>query len=457
MSPFLTTWTNHLESRRLTGKRMLLAVSGGIDSVVMADLAFRSKLDFGIGHCNFHLRGEASDGDAEFVRTLADRYGVPFFRADFHTEQDALDSGKSIHETAREQRYGWLEETRIANNFDLVATAHHLNDSIETALINFTRGTGIRGLLGVPETGNRLIRPLLWATREEIAAYAEETGLEYREDSSNDTDKYTRNKIRHKIIPVLKELNPGLEQTAARNFHHLSATASLYEWAVKELGSRYKSIRENTVVIDLAVSRDFPDFAGSLLYEWIREFGFLPNQASDVLNAGESGAVFNSPTHKMVRDRGQLLIEPLAQQQTADSYLITRETQLLDLPEGRLALRFPVPIPDQWPDHPDIAFFDADKLTFPLTLRRWQSGDFFHPLGMGGKRQKLQDFFSNRKLTLFDKERTWLLCSAAGEIAWVVGLRADERFKIGEGTKAVLRVEFDRITKRDRPQGRADW
>ncbi len=435
-------WKAFWARRGSTGAkaRLLLAVSGGVDSVVMVNLAFRSGMAFGIGHCNFHLRGEESDEDARVVRRLAEAMGAPYYQADFDTVVLAEAAGKGIQETARKLRYEWLEKIRQEEGYDLVTTAHHLNDSIETALINFTRGTGLRGLVGIPGHYQAVVRPLLWATRAEIGKYAEWMELAYREDSSNAADKYARNRIRSGVIPVLKTINPGLEMTAARTFRQLEETAGVFDWAVRELGNRYIQAGGGKTTIDLSVCRDFPAFARTLVFEWIREYGFNGDQAAGAIEAGQTGAAFYSPTHRMLADRQVLRVEPLQEDDRAIYYHLAEEADLLYVPGGRFEISRIENPPPVWPSDPSIAYFDAGKLHFPLVLRHWQPGDRFQPLGMGGKSQKLQDFFSNLKISRFEKERIWLLCSGNGEIAWVVGRRMDERFKVTAETRKVLAI-----------------
>lgn len=420
---------------------LLLAVSGGVDSTVMVDLAFRSGIPFGVGHCNFNLRGKESEEDAQFVNNLATAYGARYFQADFDTVAIAEADGRSIQETARKLRYEWLEKIRLKEGFDQIATAHHLNDSIETALINFTRGAGLRGLVGVPGRYREVVRPLLRTTRTEILKYAEWAGLTYREDSSNTEDKYTRNKIRNRVIPVLKSINPNLEMTAARNFRYLEETAGIFDWAIRELALRYVRKTAEKTTVDLSISRDFPAFARTLTFEWTREYGFNGDQAAQAVEtAGHSGAVFYSRTHRMLVDRQVLWIEPLPENDQAIYYYLQEKADSLEAPGIRFEISRMDSPPPVWPAAPSVAYFDAGKLDFPLVVRHWQPGDHFQPLGMAGKSQKLQDFFSNLKLSRFEKERTWILCSGSGEIAWVVGRRMDERFKVNADTGQVLAI-----------------
>lgn len=428
------------------GERVLLAVSGGLDSVVMVDLFHRAGFSFGIAHVNFQLRGAASDGDADFVRQLAAGLEVPYYETVFSTQKKAEERKLSIQVMARELRYEWLEEIRSAHGYAWIATAHHLNDSFETALYNWTKGTGIRGLLGIPRQNGLIIRPLLFTGRESLERYAQENALQYRTDASNLEDKYSRNKIRHHVWPVLKKINPGLEETFRGNLERLGEIHFLYEWALDRLQGEWTQQTDEEFRIAVSPLRTFPA-ARTLLYEWLKEFHFSNRQTDQVFDSmdHEPGAVFYSSTHRLLLDREWLLVRTLADREEADIFPVSRADQTVPLPEGVLEMLLEEGCPETFPTSAAEAFLDADRLTFPLRLRRWLPGDRFAPLGMHGKHQKLQDFFSNQKISLFEKERVWLLVSGDGEVAWIVGHRPAEPFKITAETTNYLHLHFRKV------------
>lgn len=286
--------------------RVLLAVSGGADSVVLAHLFSNAGFGFAIAHCNFQLRGEASDGDEAFVKKLANDLSCPFFSTRFDTQKVMAERGQSMQIVARELRYEWLEEIRLQNDYQYIATAHHLNDSIETALYNFTKGTGIRGLHGIPHKNGAIIRPLLFATREEIEAYLATQGLTHREDQSNRERKYSRNQIRLDVIPLLKEINPGLEKTMQQNFRNLRETQWLFEFAAAQFHEKLVREIADGLAIQVLPLRQHP--AGlTLLHEWLSPYGFTTDQLESALFENtQTGAIFYSKTHRLLVDRDQL-------------------------------------------------------------------------------------------------------------------------------------------------------
>ena len=427
------------------GSRALLAVSGGLDSVVMAQLFQAAALTFGIAHVNFQLRGAEAAEDERFVAELAARLGAPFYSTAFDTENIAREAGLSIQLTARQLRYDWLEHIRSENAYTHIATAHHLNDSIETLLYNLAKGCGIRGLHGIPARNGSIIRPLLFAERTELEAWARKESLLWREDASNAETKYHRNLIRHQVIPALKDINPGLENTMAANIERLRQTEYLFDWAIARIRSEALKEEDGRIILDTNKLNTHTSALESLLYELLSPFGFNASQAAQLAQRLEhSGAVYYTPTHRLLVDRERLLIEPLPSgQETRAAYAITEDAVMLALPEGSLALERRTGRPASWPVHESEAVLDAAALAFPLRLRRWQPGDAFQPLGMGGKRQKVQDYFTNNKVPRFDKEQAWVLEDAQGRICWLVGHRIDHRFRIGADTPAhwVLRYE----------------
>jgi tRNA(Ile)-lysidine synthase len=445
----LKAFLDYVQAKQLleAGSRTLLAISGGLDSVVMAQLFKQAGLLFGIAHCNFKLRADDADEDERFVARLAANLGVPFYSAAFDTAQTAREAGISIQMAARQLRYEWLESIRSANGYSHIATAHHLNDSIETLLYNLAKGCGIRGLHGIPPRNGHVIRPLLFATRDEIEQFALEQELAHREDSSNAETKYSRNKIRHQVIPGLKAINPSLESTMAANIERLRAAEYLYDYALSALRSEVLIEESNRIMLIIKDIKRHDLSLIAILYELLSPYGFNASQAGQMAQSlDHAGASFYAPDYRLLVDRDYLILEKrTAEQGRGDAFLITAEARAVILTEGRLSLSRQPGQPAAWPTDPYEAALDAGALVFPLFLRRWQPGDSFQPLGMGGKHQKVQDFFTNNKVSLFDKERAWILEDAQGRICWLLGYRIDERFCIKADTKAHWVLKYEKI------------
>lgn len=429
----------------LPNTRTLLAVSGGMDSVFMVHLFARADWPFGIAHCNFQLRGMDSVGDQEFVRALADRFQVPFYTIDFATEKEAAKRSVSIQMIARTLRYDWLVQIRQDHQYDQLATAHHLNDSIETSLINQSRGTGIRGLLGVPAQQGAIIRPLSMLTREAIATWTEKENMVFREDSSNLKDTYSRNRIRHHVIPVLKSINPALEASFQKNMAIWSESAYLMDWACKELSKYYLSGNEDQRRIDYGFMDQHAPAALSLMYEWLKEYGFHIDQLSQAINNKSSpGKVWYSSSHRLLTDRNAFLVEPLKKESAEPAVVLLQHPgETIILKNGMLRSQIELKSePVSFTKSVWEAQLDAEKIRFPLKLRHWQEGDTFCPLGMAGQHKKIQDFFTDSKISRFDKEKIWLVLSANDDIIWIMGHRIDERFKLDQSTARVLKLQF---------------
>jgi len=428
-----------------SGERVLLAVSGGVDSVVMCHLFHLANYNFGIAHCNFQLRGAASDGDEFFVKELTQELKVPFFSESFETEAFANDRKISIQMAARELRYEWLEQIRQQHDFQWIATAHHLNDAIETFFYNFTKGTGIRGLQGIPLRNGHIIRPLLFAAKEEILAFAQSEQLKFRADASNEESKYDRNKIRHQVFPPLREINPDFEQTSAGNLRRMQETAYLFEWALSQIRREAITESDDITRIKMVKVLEHQLAARTILYEFLRPFGFHADQIEQMLESYErqSGAIFYSETHRLLIDRAFFIIEKQTFNTENEQLVIPAGTQEFRTDVGNFTFEYKTGRPETFTSDSFTVLLDAEKVTFPLTLRHWQAGDFFYPLGLSGSRQKLQDFFTNQKLSRFEKERVWLLLSG-DEICWVVGHRLDERFKITDETTSHWVIRFQK-------------
>ncbi len=425
-------------NQHLIPYRVLIAVSGGVDSVVLCYLAASANWNFGIAHCNFQLRGKDSSDDEQFVKELAHQLNVPFHTITFTTQQMATDAKQSIQLIARQLRYDWLEHIRQQFNYDFIATAHHTNDSIETFIYNFAKGTGIKGLLGIPQQNKNIIRPLWFVTKTKIEMYANDNHITFREDSSNAEDKYARNKIRHHVIPVLKAINPNLEVTAQQTIDHLKDTNSIFNWAIQYFKTQIIQKEEDTIIVDLVQLNELPA-PKTVLYQILVDYQFHADQVHQIMESQLTGKQFFSPTHQCLIDRNKLIVRPISNEKEKVLW-IHSETQEIQLGKGKLVLQKTTP-PKTFSKATNVAYFDIDKLYFPLKLRRWQEGDHFQPIGMKGKRQKLQDFFSNVKLSRIAKEKVWIL-ESNGEICWVIGYRISEHCKITPRTKQSIQMIY---------------
>ena len=441
MNDLQTSFVRYAEKHRLLpeGGRVLAAVSGGIDSMVMLRLLRDAGMDCAVAHCNFGLRGEESDGDEQFVKTEASTTGCPLHTVRFDTEAHAESKGISIQMAARELRYGWFEELACKHDYSAVAIAHHRDDRIETLFINLARGTGIRGLTGIKPASGLYVRPLLFASRNEITAYAESCGIAYREDSSNAGDKYARNFIRHHIIPGLERFFPGLQTSIERDIEHFSGAEAFYEEAIERFKQQVTFVKDGLTCIDLPALLDSPS-PTTLLFEILNPFGFSRTVITDILDNAEhhSGRQFFSNTHRLITDRQSLTIQPI-EKQTAARYEIEESASEIYTPV-RWSIRqfdnYSGFVPDA---NPNVACLDRRQLHFPLLLRKWEHGDSFRPLGMKHSK-KLSDFFINNKLSLIEKERLRVLVSGE-QIVWVTGMRIDDRFKITDQTRRIVRIE----------------
>lgn len=437
-----------LESLCTSDTPLLLAVSGGVDSVVLCHLCHRAGLKFGIAHCNFKLREAASDGDEIFVKVLAQHFDVPYYTTAFDTEKIANQKKLSIQETARNLRYEWLEKIRQQHHYTYLATAHHANDAIETALYNLTKGTGIRGLHGILAKKESLIRPLLFASKKEIIAYAQKHMINYREDASNASDKYSRNFIRHQVVPQLEQINPNFINTSKATLRHLRDTELLFDYAIKGIQKAICKQDDFYFYINIKQLLEVPAPA-TVLYEILKAYNFNSDQVQQLLEVaqkGESGKQFLSKSHHLVVDRLFFIIKRQVENSLPKEILITKENSQVNLGSQVLHLKYLEKVPTSFPNTNAIAYLDAAQLHFPLKLRRWQTGDNFQPLGMKGKHQKVQDFFSNQKFHLFQKEAAWIL-ESQNIVCWIVGHRLDERFKLSASTKSVYQLALKSIEK----------
>lgn len=420
------------------GDMPLLGVSGGVDSMVMLHLFYHSGFRFAVAHCNFGLRGKEADGDEQLVSAYCSEKGIPFHRVNFRTEAYSRENGISIQMAARELRYRYFDKLCKENRYCCVAIAHNRDDLVETLLLNLARGTGLKGLSGIKPISGNVIRPLLFATRKEILAYARERGVEFREDSSNASVKYKRNFIRHRVLPLLRELNPSVDRVIAQTADHLQEAFGLVHAEMERIRGYVLTVRQDEVFFSVKkLSRE--QGARYFLVEELARFGFSPaasEQAMELLNA-ETGRKIESSTHILFRNRDSLVLSPKRTQLTGE-YEISATDRLLTAPLGLSLEFFPdVSLTDIDPS-PDVALLDYDKLCFPLQLRIWQPGDWFIPLGMSGKK-KVSDFLVDLKVPLSTKERVFILLSA-GEVVWVVGYRIDNRFRITRQSRRGYRI-----------------
>jgi tRNA(Ile)-lysidine synthase len=433
----LNRFIKHIEHQLsfLTDKKLLVACSGGLDSVVLTHLLKESDFDIGLAHYNFFLRGNESDEDENFVDELAKKYGIPFLSETIDTEKYAETNKLSTQMAARELRYEWFDVLLKDFNYDYVLTAHHADDDLETFLINLSRGTGLRGLTGIQEVNDKVVRPLLSFSREEILQYAKTNELYWREDSSNAKTDYLRNKLRHNVIPQYKETIKNALQNFRKTQHYLKGSRALvddymeliYNLVMKEVGDGYE--------IDIQKISELPS-TQALLFELLYPFGFSAwDDISELLTAQTGKQVFSS-THRLVKDRDVLLLNEISTDSSIEE---------LNISEGTSEIRFPIELHFELAERFEITnantvFVDNDDLSYPLLLRRWNDGDVFRPFGMEGKK-KLSKFFKDEKLSLVAKEKVWVLCSNR-TIVWVVGMRLDERFKVSKKTKNIIRIDY---------------
>ncbi|MCD6090048.1 MAG: tRNA lysidine(34) synthetase TilS [Bacteroidales bacterium] len=418
-------------------EKVLLAVSGGIDSMVMCHLFAQTDFSFGIAHCNFALRGKESDGDALFVEALAKQYNIPFYLHNCDASAYAKKQKISIQMAARDLRFAWFRELCEKEDYAVYATAHHADDAIETYFINQLRGTGIAGMHGLLPKNGKLIHPLLFTTRKEIDSYVEQNKLSYREDSSNKSVKYLRNSLRHNVLPVLENIQPAYREIFMQNMERFSAAESIYLQKIEEEKKRICRKEKEDLLIAISELINL-NSVSTYLYEFIKEFGFVFSQVEDVLESiknGYSGAQFFSSTHVLLRDRDELILTIKREEKREVVELKNNEGEI----HSPLFLKWETLKEFHIEKDAHLAFLDVDKLKFPLKLRKWEQGDTFYPLGMRGKKL-VSDFFIDIKLNQFQKENVWLLLSNE-EIVWIVGYRIDNRFRISTETKQALKIE----------------
>ena len=422
--------------------KILAAVSGGMDSVVLADVLHRLKFPFAIVHCNFGLRGEESEADELFVRKLAKQYGVPFYAEQFQTQAFAETEGISTQMAARTLRYTWFEQMRQQLGYDAIATAHHQSDVLETVLLNLTRGTGLAGLHGISPQNGYLIRPLLGLAKDDLHDWLASKRLIWREDSSNESVKYARNLVRQEVIPVLKKLNPNLDETFSHTLDRLQGAEAVFLASFSEIRAKTQREENGATYLAIAPLQESPAPA-VLLHELLKPFHFSYAQTLEIMAAldGQPGKTFASPTHVLVKDRAELVITVKNLQAYTSVTLPEDATELRFGPYLAKTSRKPAE-GYKVPRGKDVAALDADLVKFPLKLRPWKEGDWFVPLGMNGKK-KVSDLLIDRKVPANLKPNVWVLVSDAS-LVWVLGQQLDNRFKVTENTKEVLEITLVR-------------
>ncbi len=422
----------------------MIALSGGLDSVVLLMLFLQSGYkNIAIAHCNFQLRGEESDADEDFVRSLASELNIELFANSCDAAKYADDNKLTIQESARELRYSFFEEIALRESFDKIAIAHNADDQIETFFINLFRGSGTAGLKGMPLKRGKIIRPLLFASRQEIEIFASENKLKYREDSSNASDKYLRNKIRHHLSPIIEKISPQAKKSITSSLQYLQEDAMLLKQLIndkKEILFEHKGV--NVIISMQALKKLNP--LDVWLYYLLKDYGFSRKTTNDLTfvlqntQISSCGKTFLSETHILLIDRNELILQQVVQETSKAEFLIQEgETEI------KIPLHLQISLEENYSDfvfksNPSTAYFNANRLKFPLTIRKWKQGDRFIPFGMKGSKL-LSDYFIDNKIDRFTKDNIWLLLSG-GEIIWIIGHRTSENFRVGVGCKRVLKV-----------------
>ena len=431
----LAQFQNHINQNFnfLANKKLIIAVSGGLDSMVLLHLFHNIKQQIAIAHCNFQLRGLESFEDQNFVKNYASANDIPIFVTQFDTQNFAKDYKLSTQVAARNLRYDWFYELLETENFDYILTAHHLDDNLETFIINLSRGTGLDGLVGIPAINDKIVRTLLVFSRQEIENYATQNNIIWREDSSNASDKYLRNKIRHDIIPKLKDLNPNFLNAFQKTQNYLQESQTMVDDAANMIYHQVATEINDEIHFDLLKLKTLTNF-NSYLYLWLQDFGFTAWNDIYDLATSQTGKIIYTTDYQLIKNRNHLVLSPILENDD-EIYLVEK---------NQLEVKFPINL--LFSDETDIQnanvntiFVDQEKLLFPLIIRKWKEGDNFQPFGMNGSSKKVSKFFKDEKLSVLEKQKKWILISD-NQIVWIIGLRQDERFKIENSTKNILKI-----------------
>lgn len=427
------------------GERVLLAVSGGADSMAMADLFLKCGIAFGIAHCNFGLRALESDLDEQLVSDWCAHNKIQFHAVHFPTKEKSAEWKKGTQETARILRYNWFETIRQEYNYAKIATAHHADDNVETLLINLFKGTGIAGIHGIQPSSGHIIRPLLFASKDMLSAYIVEHSISFREDASNASDDYLRNAVRHNIVPVVKQLFPNAVNNVNESIVRFAEAELLYKKAIASERKKLMEQRGNDYYVPILKLKHREPLA-TICYELFQPFGFTSGQVPHILNllGSESGHYISSATHRIIRNRNFLVVTTIPAE-TADFIVVDQAPCIVEA--GKYTYSFSLQqAPVTIPVGRDVACLDMETIEFPIMLRKWRTGDYLYPFGMKMKKKKVSRLLVDEKVALHEKEEIRILeCNK--RIAWVSGIRPDERFKIKATTRQTLLVK--RVLKAD--------
>lgn len=440
------------ESLFRQGEILVLAVSGGVDSVVLCELCRQAGYKFIIAHCNFQLRGDESRRDQDFVKALGNKYQTEVLIKAFETGKYAVLNKVSIQEAARRLRYGWFsklsDDLLVKKGSPVrILTAHHLDDNIETLLLNLFRGTGIAGMRGMLPDNGKIIRPLLFAKKKDLLVFAQNQHLSFVEDSSNLSDKYSRNYFRNQVIPLIQQIYPQVDHNLAENIKRFREVELLYTQAIDIQVRNLVVQKDDEVFIPvLKLLKTVP--LNTIVYEIIKRYGFTERQSKELIALlyAQTGKFILSSTHRILRNRKWLIISALQQHPAAIMIIESCDKEIV-FEQGKLTLRKKEIVVNERRGmtvaSPSIACFDLKQIQFPLVLRKWKQGDYFYPLGME-KKKKLSRFFIDLKMSLLEKQRTWVL-EMDEKIIWIVDRRIDNRFKVSANTHSVLEVQFTPI------------
>ena len=431
---------NHLKKNfpSISASKLIIAVSGGVDSIVLFHLCLKLKLNFFVAHCNFKLREKESDLDEKFVRDLAIKHNIKFYTKSFNTKKLSNNDNKSIQMVARELRYSWFEELSKELNVKHILTAHHLDDSLETFLINLSRGSGIDGLLGIPEVNDTVYRPLLIFKKDEILSYAKENKITWREDSSNKKREYLRNQIRLEVIPKLKEINPNLLDNFSKSIDRLQQSKSIIKDKMDDFIKNVSFTRDEKIYFEINKIKKVSNI-DAYLYELLKKYNFTQwDDIRDLLDS-QSGKQIISKTHKLLKDREYLILVKNSEVENK-SLLINKSSKEVAVSVGKIKVSIAKKISKE---DSDAIYLDSAKLDFPLRVRNVLSGDYFYPFGMNGKK-KVSKYLKDKKISVFDKDKVLILETSKNKIIWVVGMRLDDRFSVTDNTKEITKIELIR-------------